>query len=224
MVWGGKGRSGIGDTNIQGTWEDWDGLSPNGRQYKNKLTQETRNLSGNDYWHLRKADFPGQLPDTLPASMLYDKNGNANLSHFKEAEVSNVDKALDYLEGFALKKKASFRLCEEALDILDDILTDITREDRNRLYLRLTDMRRDAYRATLSPEQRSENDAKDLREYILSLSLEERRDKYGPLCRNLGIPYAKEKGAQNMNIIDLLWKVLEYGLIAVFIIYVFYIA
>lgn len=161
--------------------------------------------------------------DVYPEHELYTEDGKANLSPFKD-QATNVDKALDYLEDFALKKKASFRLCEEALDVLDDILTDITKEDRNRLYLRLTDMRRDAYRATLSPEQRSENDAKDLREYILSLSLEERRDKYGPLCRNLGIPHAKERGAQNMNIIDLLWKVCEYGFIAVFIIYVFYIA
>ena len=48
-MWTGKGRSGIGDTNLQGTWEDWDGLSPNGRQYKNAITQETRNLSGQEY-------------------------------------------------------------------------------------------------------------------------------------------------------------------------------
>jgi len=77
MVWGGKGRSGIGDKNIQGTWEDWDGLSPNGRQYKNAITQETRNLSGADYWHARKADYPSQEPETWV-------KGKANIAAFAD--------------------------------------------------------------------------------------------------------------------------------------------
>lgn len=78
-MWKGKGRSGIGDTNIQGTWEDWDGLSPNGRQYKSAITQETRNLSGADYWHARKADYPKQEPETWI-------KGKANIAAFREAE------------------------------------------------------------------------------------------------------------------------------------------
>ena len=89
MVWSGKGRSGIGDTSIQGTWEDWDGLSPNGRQYKNKITQETRNLSGADYWHTRKADYPRQLPDE---SKLFLANGKANLAMFADEETPTKKK------------------------------------------------------------------------------------------------------------------------------------
>ena len=77
MAWKGKGRSGIGDTNIQGTWDDWDGLSPNGRQYKNTITQETRNLSGADYWHARKANSESQQPPIW-------LNGRANVSAFTD--------------------------------------------------------------------------------------------------------------------------------------------
>ena len=77
MSWTGKGRSGIGDTNIQGTWEDWDGLSPNGRQYKNAITQETRNLSGQEYWNARKADYPSQETEVW-------KDGKANIAGFAD--------------------------------------------------------------------------------------------------------------------------------------------
>lgn len=77
MAWKGKGRSGIGDMNIQGTWEDWDGLSPNGRQYKNAITQETRNLSGQEYWNARKADYPSQETEVW-------KNGKANIAGFSD--------------------------------------------------------------------------------------------------------------------------------------------
>lgn len=77
MAWKGKGRSGIGDTNIQGTWDDWDGLSPNGRQYKNTITQETRNLSGAEYWHARKANSEEQQPAVW-------LSGRANVSAFAD--------------------------------------------------------------------------------------------------------------------------------------------
>lgn len=85
MVWGGKGRSGIGDVSIQGTWEDWDGLSPNGREYKNAITGETRNLSGAAYWFARKADYPKQEPEVWV-------NGKANIAAFAESEQKSKDK------------------------------------------------------------------------------------------------------------------------------------
>ena len=93
-MWTGKGRSGIGDTNIQGTWEDWDGLSPNGRQYKNTITQETRNLSGQEYWNARKADYPKQEPEVW-------KNGMANIKAFADP-VTATTKA-------PAKKKTAFQ-------------------------------------------------------------------------------------------------------------------
>ena len=128
MVWSGKGRSGIGDASIQGTWEDWDGLSPNGRQYKNKVTQETRNLSGADYWHTRKADYPRQLPDE---SKLFLANGRANLALFadiKEAEkvktkkpVSAYDKIMQDERKYDELEELSLALDKQYLDMqIDD--------------------------------------------------------------------------------------------------------
>lgn len=84
MAWGGKGRSGIGDQYTGGTWEDWDGLSPNGKQYKNQLTQETRNLSGADYWHARKSDNARVLNKALPDH--FNPDGTANFGIYVEEE------------------------------------------------------------------------------------------------------------------------------------------
>ena len=72
-------RSGTGGTYSGSTWEDWDGLSPNGRQYRNAITQETRNLSGAEYWAARKSDYPSQRHETW-------KDGKANIDAFKEEE------------------------------------------------------------------------------------------------------------------------------------------
>lgn len=73
-------RSGTGGTYSGSTWEDWDGISPNGRQYRNAITQETRNLSGAEYWAARKSDYPSQYPETW-------KDGKANIEAFKEEPV-----------------------------------------------------------------------------------------------------------------------------------------
>jgi len=77
-MWNSKGRSGYGDQAIIGSYEDWEGLSMNGRQVKNELTKETRNLSGADYWHTRKAIKPTEVtPDVWV-------NGRANVNGFKD--------------------------------------------------------------------------------------------------------------------------------------------
>lgn len=79
MTWKGTGRSGIGDQTIIGEYDDWDGLSMNGRQWKNRLTKETRDLSGADYWHQRKALEP-KIPDDIPTFV----NGKPNIQAFSE--------------------------------------------------------------------------------------------------------------------------------------------
>jgi hypothetical protein len=118
-MWAGKGRSGIGDTNTQGTWEDWDGLSPNGRQYKNAITQETRNLSGQEYWNARKADYPSQ------SKQLHIVNGKANTDLYRGEQpkkkqenirhlISPATKALDTLDDLELKLEKQFK--QELLD------------------------------------------------------------------------------------------------------------
>lgn len=57
------------------------GLSRNGRQYKNEATMETRNLSGADYWHLRKQNRP---TEEIPAS-LHMIGNKANINAYAEA-------------------------------------------------------------------------------------------------------------------------------------------
>lgn len=74
-MWNSKGRSGYGDSTINGDYDSWDGLSMNGRQYKNEATMETRDLSGADYWHLRKQNRP---TEKIPAE-LHMLNGKANI-------------------------------------------------------------------------------------------------------------------------------------------------
>lgn len=78
-MWKGVGRSGIGDQTIIGEYDDFDGLSMNGRQWKNPLTKETRDLSGADYWHMRKAIEPKSFED-IPTFV----NGRPNIQAFSE--------------------------------------------------------------------------------------------------------------------------------------------
>ena len=123
-MWQSKGRSGIGDTNIQGTWEDWDGLSPNGRQYKNTITEETRNLSGADYWHARKANSEAQQPAVW-------LNGRANVAAFTDDKPDKQPKPKPWESGIswvdpldAIQKPKGYKvrpgeLYLERLDILE---------------------------------------------------------------------------------------------------------
>lgn len=78
-MWKGTGRSGYGEQTILGEYDDWDGLSMNGRQWKNRLTKETRSLSGADYWHQRKALEP-KMPEDIPTYV----NGRPNISAFAD--------------------------------------------------------------------------------------------------------------------------------------------
>lgn len=86
-MWKGTGRSGYGEQAILGDYDDFDGLSMNGRQWKNRLTKETRDLSGADYWHMRKALEPKMLED-IPTFV----NGRPNIAAFAEPEQKPKDK------------------------------------------------------------------------------------------------------------------------------------
>lgn len=87
MSWKGTGRSGYGEQAILGDYDDWDGLSMNGRQWKSRLTKETRDLSGADYWHMRKALEP-KMPEDIPTFV----NGRPNIAAFAEPEQKPKDK------------------------------------------------------------------------------------------------------------------------------------
>lgn len=89
-MWASKGRSGYGDSTIGGDYDSWDGISPNGRQYKNEVTMETRDLSGADYWHLRKQNRP---TEEIPASLHMLSPNRANISAYADKEfVKKVSK------------------------------------------------------------------------------------------------------------------------------------
>lgn len=84
-MWQSKGRSGYGDSTIGGDYDSWDGLSMNGRQYKNEATMETRDLSGADYWHLRKQNRP---TEEIPVELHILKNGKANINAYADPVVT----------------------------------------------------------------------------------------------------------------------------------------
>ncbi len=62
-MWNSKGRSGHHEQYVGNHYTDWEGLAPNGRQWKSPITGTVQNLSGSDYWHLRK-----QLPNKLDSA------------------------------------------------------------------------------------------------------------------------------------------------------------
>lgn len=88
-MWGSKGRSGYGDSTIGGDYDSWSDLSPNGKQWKNPITMETRDLSGADYWHLRKQNRP---TEAVPESLHMLKNGKANIHAYADCEVKPISK------------------------------------------------------------------------------------------------------------------------------------
>ena len=73
-------RSGIGATVEDGTQDDWGGLSRNGKQWRNPLTREVRNLSGSAYWELRKA----QSADEIIKPDVWTKDGKPNMKAFSD--------------------------------------------------------------------------------------------------------------------------------------------
>lgn len=81
-MYGGKGRSGHHREYVGNHWQDWDGVSPNGRQFKNAFTQEVRDLSGSEYWKARKANNPSECD----LQHHFNQNGSANIRAYAEAD------------------------------------------------------------------------------------------------------------------------------------------
>lgn len=161
--------------------------------------------------------------DVYPESDLYNANGSANVKLFSEN-----DKLKAFLQD-AFKAAKRKRIDIDELDRLDLALERfkllISDDDYEHLVNAFESLRRPSYLATLTPEQRKETEAEDLRDWLLSLSLEERRSKYPFLCQREEIPIADEKRqAFDMDKGKVVRKVVELFLLAIFIIYVFYIA
>ena len=115
-------RSGTGGQYSGNTWEDWTGLSPNGRQYRNAITNETRNLSGSAYWHARKADNPHMFSQALPNH--FKANGSANIAAYIEPEKPKSRKKEEPLE-YKLYPQ------QKAYDKLEAFVQDIERKYLN---------------------------------------------------------------------------------------------
>lgn len=108
-MWTSKGRSGYGDTNLDGTYDDVVlGVSPNGRQYRNESTLEMRNLSGAAYWSLRKQITPEQeIPEAL-----YARNETEAMSHTLANGQANL---LKYADPAVVKKTTKVSIKQRIL-------------------------------------------------------------------------------------------------------------
>ena len=116
-MWKGRGRSGYGEATLQGDYDDWSGVSRNGRQYKNPATMLTSNYSGADYWHARK-----QMTDTydVPESMCA-VNETVNLAHCLPNGKANL---LAYADKVVpVKKRSSVSLVDKILPQQKRVLT-----------------------------------------------------------------------------------------------------
>jgi hypothetical protein len=107
-MWTSKGRSGYGDSTLQGDYDDWQGLSRNGRQWKSEATHLPFNLQGADYWHLRKQIRP---TEEIPKEM-HAVNDTVNLNHCLPNGKANL---LAYADKAAPTKKSSLSIEDKIL-------------------------------------------------------------------------------------------------------------
>ena len=107
-MWKGRGRSGYGESSTLGEYDDWSCLSRNGKQWKNPITMQTRDLSGADYWHMRK-----QLTDSydIPEE-LYAVNETVSLAHVLPNGKANL---LAYADRIPTKKATKVPLKQRIL-------------------------------------------------------------------------------------------------------------
>lgn len=115
-MWNSTGRSGYGESTIQGNYDSWDGLSRNGRQYKNEATMETRDLSGADYWHLRKQNRPAE---EIPAHLHMLKNGKANINAYAEVEKPKKKPPISIQDKILPQARRVQRLTEQLKELVD---------------------------------------------------------------------------------------------------------
>jgi hypothetical protein len=124
-MWKGKGRSGYGESSTLGDYDDWSCLSRNGKQWKNPITMQTRDLSGADYWHMRKQltdsyDVPEELHavnETVSLAHVLP-SGKANLAAYGDpvvvrkpiSKVSIKDKILPQLKRLSVLRDQMFEL------------------------------------------------------------------------------------------------------------------
>jgi len=113
-MWGSKGRSGYGDSTIGGNYDSWEGVSPNGRQYKNEITGETRNLSGFRYWTMRKQNSPEQ---EIPAHLHMLKSGRANIDVYGILDQPKKQSKIDIRDKILPQEKRLSTLTQQLIDL-----------------------------------------------------------------------------------------------------------
>ena len=114
-MWNSTGRSGYGESTIQGNYDSWGGLSRNGRQYKNEATMETRDLSGADYWHLRKQNRP---TEEIPAS-LHMIGNKANINAYAEDAKPKKKSSVSIQDKILPQARRVQRLTEQLKELVD---------------------------------------------------------------------------------------------------------
>lgn len=169
-MWRSRGRSGVGDSFTGEAYEDIEGLTPNGRQWINPLTKETRNLSGANYWHLRKSLNSDEVvkPDVWTA------DGKANIAAFS-------DEAL----GLNQKKTPAKREIPIAHKIVP----------QERTLNRLDEQQKELYKA-FEEEKISEEEFKNL---IYALEVKRSR-AWKARCKALGVPEEYSEEMEEGNI------------------------
>lgn len=122
-MWNSVGRSGHHQQYVGNGADDWNGVSPNGRQYQNEVTQERRDLSGSDYWQMRKQNRPAE---EIPAE-LHFKN-----SRIKGLQVANIRAYSDQPTPKSVKKTISIRdrICpqQKTYERLEQMQADLEQE------------------------------------------------------------------------------------------------
>lgn len=101
MAYSGKGRSGAGDHFTGQSWQDFEGLSSNGRQMKQADKRYVRDLSGQAFWNMRKEDDPkfwDIKPEDYPTPAYYHQPKQAKVVPITEDVGEDIQDAQD---GFA---------------------------------------------------------------------------------------------------------------------------
>jgi len=193
-MWGSKGRSGYGDSTIGGDYDSWDGISPNGKQYRNEATMETRDLSGADYWHLRKQNRPTV---EIPTELHMLKNGKANMNAYadpvpaKKASVVSIKdriipqaKRLTTLQAQMVELEKEYKTTDMTIDeytILRDVL--VAKIQRQEVL----------YKKAINVRPVREDDTETLDDSPLSC------EEYAPET------YANDKGDDGHRVEDFAW-------------------
>lgn len=158
--------------------------------------------------------------DVYLESDLFTPDGGANVELFSRQD--RLNQTLAELEKALQRKRIHLDDLDSLALKLQAIRLDISGEDYSYYLDEIAKRRHDSFLSSLTKQERKEFAIDEQKEYILSLSLKERAEKFAASCRAYGIPMKEEKKS-----IDIGWTVklaVEWLLITLFVIYFFYLA